>query len=70
MQPIKKSQRTESAVNLVDLANELEELEKEISEVERRIETETEWESLAQFLSEKEGLERRWEELYSLMNSK
>lgn len=70
MQPIKKRQRTESAVNPVDLANELEGLEKEISEVERRIETETEWESLAQFLSEKERLERRWEELYTLMNSK
>lgn len=70
MQPIKKRQRTESAVNPVDLANELEGLEKEISEVERRIETETEWESLAQFLSEKEKLERRWEELYTLMNSK
>lgn len=70
MQPIKKRQRTESAVNPVDLANELEGLEKEISEVERRIETETEWESLAQFLSEKDRLERRWEELYTLMNSK
>lgn len=69
-QPIKKTERTENDVNPVHLANELEGLEKEIAELESRIEKETEWDRLAKFLSEKERLERRWEDLYSLIISK
>ncbi|WP_312092564.1 ribosomal protection-like ABC-F family protein [Niallia sp.] len=64
IQPIKPKPMRETRFNQAHWEKELEGLEKEITEVEQRIEKEVEWDSLEKLVSEKEELERKWEQLY------
>lgn len=68
--PIKEKQEREATFNQIHLEKEVEGLEREIAELEKRMEIETDWGKLEKLFSEKEELERQWEELYGLMNRK
>lgn len=68
--PIKEKQEREATFNQIYLEKEVEGVEREIAELEKRMEIETDWDKLEKLFSEKEELERQWEELYGLMNRK
>lgn len=68
--PIKEKQEREATFNQIYLEKEVEGVEREIAELEKRMEIETDWGKLEKLFSEKEELERQWEELYGLMNRK
>ncbi|SLL35676.1 ABC transporter-like protein [Mycobacteroides abscessus subsp. abscessus] len=68
--PIKEKKEREATFNQIYLEKEVEGVEREIAELEKRMEIETDWDKLEKLFSEKEELERQWEELYGLMNRK
>lgn len=68
--PIKEKQEREATFNQIYLEKEVEGVEREIAELEKRMEIEKDWDKLEKLFSEKEELERQWEELYGRMNRK
>lgn len=70
MPVVSKDQKREVTFKQTYWEKELDVLEKQITELETRMKKESEWGKLEQLFSEKEELERKWEELYGRINEK